>query len=276
MPSKRIAAEIRYAQALARAAGGALLFSLPLFMTEEMWRFGLYMDRTRLALMIAGSLVLLTGVSFYSGFERTSGLLDEAMDALAAFAVGCVVSLAATAMFGVITPDMTLGEIAGVVAVCAVPAGMGAVVAANQLALREEGDDRRKRQAGYLGEMFLMAAGALFFGFNVAPTEETVLIAYKMSVAHTVLLALASLVVLHLMVYALGLRGQHERQEGTGHLATFLHYSLAGYGVALLVSLGVGWFFERLDGTDPAMIARMAVVMSMPASIGAAAARLVL
>ncbi len=276
MLSKTIAAEIKYAQALARAAGGALLFSLPLFMTEEMWRFGLYMDRERLALMILVALGLITGVSYYSGFERTTGLADDALDALAAFGVGCLVTLTAVILFGVVTRDMTVGEIAGVVAVCAVPAGMGAVVAANQLAAPDEGDDRRKREAGYVGELFLMGAGALFFGFNVAPTQEMLIIAQKMTAAHTVLLAIGSMVALHLLVYALALRGQHERAEGAGHVATFLHYTLAGYGVALATSLGVLWFFERLDGVDAAMAARMAIVLGLPASIGAAAARLVL
>lgn len=276
MPSKTIAAEIKYAQALARAAGGALLFSLPLFMTEEMWRFGLYMDRDRLALMILVALGLITGVSYYSGFERTTGLFDDALDALAAFAVGAMVTLAAVVMFGVVGHDMTMGEIAGIVAVCAVPAGMGAVVAANQLAAPHEGDDRRKREAGYVGEIFLMGAGALFFGFNVAPTEEMMLIGYKMTAVHTVMLVVASAAALHLLVYSLRLRGQHERREGSSHMATFLHYTLAGYGTALAVSLGVLWFFGRLDGVDAAMAARMTIVLGLPASIGAAAARLVL
>lgn len=276
MTPKNLAAEVRYAQALARAAGGALLFSLPLFMTEEMWRFGLYMDRHRLALMVLLALGLITGVSYYSGFERTTGLLDDALDALAAFAVGAVVTLAAVVIFGVVGRAMTVGEIAGIVAVCAVPAGMGAVVAANQLAAPEDGDDRRKREAGYFGELFLMGAGALFFGFNVAPTEEMMLIGYKMTAVHTVTLVVASATALHLLVYSLQLRGQHERREGSGHMVTFLHYTLAGYGVALAVSLGVLWFFGRLDGVDAAMAARMTIVLGLPASIGAAAARLVL
>ena len=40
------------------------------------------------------------------------------------------------------------------------------------------------RGAGYGGQLFLMAAGALFLSFNVAPTEEMVLIAYMMSTWH--------------------------------------------------------------------------------------------
>ena len=74
---------------------------------------------------------------------------------------------------------MSIYEIAGKVALQLVPAGMGAVLARSQLGLRDEEDGEEVRRESYGGELFLMAAGALFLAFNVAPTEEIVLIAHQ-------------------------------------------------------------------------------------------------
>ena len=44
--------ELGFLLALARAAGGALLFALPLFMTQEMWQLGIGLERWRLVLFL--------------------------------------------------------------------------------------------------------------------------------------------------------------------------------------------------------------------------------
>jgi uncharacterized membrane protein len=56
-------ANLRFAVGLARAFGGALVFSLPLLMTMEMWWLGFAMDRLRLALLLAVQLPLLVGLA---------------------------------------------------------------------------------------------------------------------------------------------------------------------------------------------------------------------
>ena len=61
----------RYAIGLARAFGGAIIFGLPLLMTMEMWSLGFAMGRGRLLLLVAFTLVLLVGLSYFSGFEKT-------------------------------------------------------------------------------------------------------------------------------------------------------------------------------------------------------------
>ena len=61
-----------YAIGVARAFGGALLFSLPILMTMEMWTLGFAMDRLRLAVLMLGLLPILIGLAYYSGFEETT------------------------------------------------------------------------------------------------------------------------------------------------------------------------------------------------------------
>ena len=181
------------------------------------------------------------------------------------------------ALFGMLQPGMQLDEILGMIAIQAVPASIGAMVARKQLhGERDQPDsEERRRRATYGGEVFLMLAGAIFVAFNVAPTEEMILIAYTMTPWHALALAAFSLAALHAFVYTVGFAGQETRPENAGFGRTFLHFTLVGYGVALLVSLYVLWTFGRTDGVALDVVAMMAVVLGFPASLGAATARLI-
>src|SRR5687768_16484054 len=91
-----------YGKGLMRAAGGALIFSLPLLMTMEMWSHGAATEPWRIVLYLVAAVPLLLGLSFFAGFEPAFRLLDEVLDALAAFGVGVVLSTAMLALFGVL------------------------------------------------------------------------------------------------------------------------------------------------------------------------------
>lgn len=265
----------RYAKDLARALGGALIFAFPLLMTMEMWFLGFSMDRTRLMLFMALTLAMLIGLSNYTGFEKADSWIDNVMDALSAFAVGVFASVVMLALFGILTPDMRLEEIVGKIALQSVPASIGAMLAHKQLGERREPNEDKKVEAGYGAQLFLMMVGALFVAFNVAPTEEMILIAYKMTPWHTLALAAVSILVLEAFVYAVGFAGEEQPPEGSVTSLRFLHFTVAGYGIALLVSLYVLWTFGRTDGTDITQVAMTTVVLGFPAALGAATARLI-
>jgi putative integral membrane protein (TIGR02587 family) len=268
-------ANLDYGNALARAFGGALLFSFPLLMTMEMWSLGMTVDRWRLVIFLVLTIPMLIGLSYYSGFEPTFRLKDEVLDALAAFGVGFLLSAALLAVFGVLSGDGVGSQAAwGKISLCAAPAAIGALLAGKQLGERGPGR-REKARAGTMGELFLMAVGATFLAFNVAPTEEMILIAYQMGPLQTLLLMTASIVLLHLYVYRLGFPGQARRREAGGFRRTFVAFTAPGYGVALMVSLYMLWTFGRTDGVAPHEIATMTVVLGFPAALGAATARLV-
>ena len=261
-----------YVEGLGRAFGGALIFAFPLLMTMEMWELGFHMSRARLALFLALGLPLVFGLAFYAGFRKSDGRLDDLLDALAALAVGFTVSLVMLNLFGLIDWNEPLQANVGKVALQAIPAAMGAVLARKQFAgaSGDRGDD--DHPASYRGELFLMTAGALFLAFNVAPTEEMVLIGYMMEPIHTVALALVSVALLHLLVYRLGFAGQETHE---GHARAFVEFTLPGFAIALAVSLYVLWTFGRLDGLAPVEIVSTMIVLGLPASLGAALARLV-
>lgn len=266
-----------YAAGLARAFAGAVIFGLPLLMTMEMWAIGLYVEPLRLLLFIAFNFIVLVVLSRFGGFEKTASLLEDVLDALAAYAVGVICAVVILAAFGLITQPMPLDELVGQIAIQCVPASFGAMIARKQLGNGEVDADEELagRSAGYGGQLFLMLAGALFLAFNVAPTEEMMLISYKMTPWHAMALILLSLGFLHGLVFAVGLAGQEDVPEGYGQGRLFLLFTIPGYAIALLVSIYVLWTFGSIDGAPLATMAKTVVVLAFPSAVGAAIARLV-
>lgn len=260
---------------LGRAAGGALIFSLPMLMTMEMWWLGFYMERARLVVLIAITIPLLMGLSRKIGFEETRGWRDDLLDSLLACGVGAFVSLVVLSTMAVIGSDMSWNEMLGKIAIQTVPAAIGALLARAQFITSDEAREAEKKET-YAGELFIMAIGALFLGFNVAPTEEMILISYQMAEWHAVALILLSLALMHGFVFAVGFAGGTEISPDTPWWSAFIRVTLPGYVVAALISLAVLWIFGRTDGVSFNQVAMAVVVLGFPCSVGAAAARLIL
>lgn len=247
-----------------------------MLMTMEMWWLGFYMDRLRLTLFILLNIPMLIGLSHYSGFEQTVSWKDDVIDAFVAYAVGFTASAIVLVLFGVLKPDMSLDTILGKIALQAIPASIGALLAQSQLG-GVHGEEKKKRaRQGYAGELFTMAVGAIFLAFNLSPTEEMVLIAHKASYWHLFGLALLSILVMHAFVYTLSFHGQPQVNRSTSFMSTFARFTLVGYALVLLVSAYVLWTFGRMQGLDPEAIVKAVVVLAFPGAIGAAAARLIL
>lgn len=261
----------------ARAGGGALVFSLPMLMTMELWWLGFYLDRTRLMVLLVTALPLLAALSRHVGFEQTRRWRDDVLDSFIALGVSGIVCTVLLVLFGVITLRTPVDEILGKVALQMVPAAIGALLAKSQFgANRGEEEDPSEQDESYGGELFLMAVGSLFLGFNVAPTEEMMLISYQMTEWHALGLVVLSVLLMHGFVFAVGFAGGSETSPDEPWWSPFLRLTLPGYAIAAAVSLYLLWIFARLDGVglDGAVMA--VVVLAFPAAIGAAAARLIL
>lgn len=259
---------------LARAAAGAIIFSLPLLMTMEMWSLDTSMNPWHQTLLLGISLPLLIGMSHVIGFEETFGWLDDTVDAFVALAVGFITAAFVLLLLGIIDSDMKAGEILLKIEIQTIPASIGALLSQSQLGGQDR--DKDERSSSYAGEMFLMALGALFLSFSVAPTEEVVLIAYRMSHWQSVLLSLFSLAIMHAFVYAADFKGKEEIPEGANHRTIFVKFTLAGYALVLLICLFVLWVFGRMDGLASGEIITVLSVLGFPAAVGAAAARLII
>ena len=265
---------LKLAISVSRAFGGALVFSLPMLMTMELWDLGFTMERSRLVLLLGASFPLMMFLSHYSGFESTWGWKEDLRDVLIAYGVAIVTATLVLLAFGVLHFGMGASEFLGKVAIQAVPGTLGALLARSQFG-KESRDD--EEDDTLLGELGVMAAGALFLSLNVAPTEEMSLIAYKMTAYHTLALVPVTLLIMHGFVYASEFT-QRDRLHTTtlAALTAFLRFTVTGYALSLLVAAYLLWTFGHFDGLSFDQIVRVTIVLGLPAAVGAAAARLIL
>lgn len=247
-------------------------------MTMEMWALGFAMDRWRLVLLIVLALPLLFGISRRVGFEKTTCWQDDVRDALIAYGIGILTSASILLLFKLLANDMSTQEISGKIAVQAIPAAIGALLGRSQLGQShgDEDDDESDGETGYASELFMMAVGALFLNLNMAPTEEMILISYKMTGWHALATIIVSVILMHAFVYAVSFEGGHEISEDTPGWHALVRFTLPGYLIALLVSLFSLWLFGRLDGGSSMPAVMSMIVLGFPGAIGSAAARLIL
>ena len=67
-----------FAVDLAHDFGGAIVFSIPLLMTMEMWWLGFYMDRFRLAVFLVLGFLFVMGISFFKGGQIVESVVGLA------------------------------------------------------------------------------------------------------------------------------------------------------------------------------------------------------
>lgn len=261
---------------VARGCGGAIIFSFPLLMTMEMWWLGFTMTPARLLLLVVLTTPLLALVSYYSGFDRHHNLLESVLDAFVAWVIGLAIGFAMLAVFGILTVDMPIREVAGKCLIQAVPASIGAVLARSLLGGSEDTEHRRHPGIDPWSDLALRAIGALLLGFTAAPTEEMVLISYRMSKWQTIILMLVAMVILQAFIYAAEHRGQSRGKRLPPQWKILLWRVVPAYAVAMTVSSYVLWSFGRLDGMALAEAVQATVVLSFPATLGAGAVRLLL
>ncbi len=262
---------------------------------------GFTMDPLRAAILLGLMMPILVGLAFYSGFENRVGLLGATVDAFVAYAVGAVVCGIMLNALAVLHWNQAPNEIVGRIILQTLVASFGAVLAASQMgggtpaedegdsetepSVEEESEVTNQIQAcqnsdnslfGYLREMFFMLAGSLFLALNVAPTEEIIVLAFKMQAGHAVAIVLLSLVIMHAFVYRVKFLGQEETSEEHSVISVFFRFTVPGYAIALLTSLFLLWVFGRLEYTAFDETVMACTVLGLPASVGAASARLIL
>jgi putative integral membrane protein (TIGR02587 family) len=259
---------------LLRGMGAALIFSLPMLMTMEMWELGVTLDRWRMLALLAGSFPLFLLLSREIGFESTGGWFEDVRDVLIAYGIGIVTSAGILAVLALLGDPWSPSQIAGKIAIQTVPAALGAMLGRAQF-MDENGDPGQKEET-FGGEVIIMAAGALFLSFNVAPTEEMQLISFRMDAWHALVLIPLSLAIMHAFVFAASFAGGSELSPQTPWWSAFLRFTVSGYVVALAISIVVLFILGQFDGMNFERALRVTVVLGFPAAIGAAAARLIL
>lgn len=264
-------------RAYGRGVLGALLVSMPLLVTMEMWWLGFTMPPWKLLVFLVLHFGVLLVLQHYSGFQEDDTFLEEVQDAISAYGIGLLVAALILPLFNILRGGMSLDEILGKILLQSIPLSLGASIAMAELGEQRNRDEQRKRQAGVLGSLAISLVGASYFGFNIAPTEEPLMLGARIHWWHAVLLLLAALLVAHAIVYALGFRGGRQLPEGSSWWGSILTFGVATTTVALLVAVLYLWLFGRIGpDTGLAVALHMVVVMGFVNSLGAAAAKLIL
>ena len=262
---------------VARGFGGALLFSMPILMTMEMWWLGFYTLRWKLALFVVLMVPMILGISYFAGLKQDFSLSEVILDGFTAYGIGIVTSIVVLYLMGIIEASMSVREIVGKVAIQAPTAAFGAILAREELGGgSKRRQERKKRRAGYPGEMFMVAAGAFYLTSTVASTQEMILIPFKMTMWHAAGLIVFSLLIMHGFLYTMKFKGAPQEPSGTPWWSIFLRYTVPGYLVVLLVCAYVLWTFDRFESYAPHWVALYTVALGFPGAVGGAAGRLIL
>jgi len=260
-----------------RACAGALLGALPLLYTMEMWWYARIVSEPILLGMmaVAGGVVVLS--ILFGGFRR-GRVSHLGIDTLIAFGIGIAAAAVTLAIVGRIHPGVVpLSAAARMVALEAIPCAIGAALAMTQFRPRD-GDtkniDRRiKRLSQDRQKVLATLVGAVFFAFNVAPTDELRMMTMEAEPVYFPLIVLFSLVVSYVIVFEADFA---ERPSGytTGALGTPLAETLVTYLLSLGVSYAflVGFGHVNPDTPIPAQIAAT-VMMGYVTTIGGSAGR---
>ena len=263
---------------LGRAIGGSIIFSLPMMMTMEMWWIGFYISPMRLACLILFSLPLFYRISTMIGFRRSKTLWDNAIDVLVSYAVAFLTTGIVLSALGVIQWNMDTGSAYSILLLQAVPGSLGALLARNIVSegSKSEDDAQEKEGRNYKDDLTILATGALFLAFNLAPTEEMVLLSYKMTTWHALVLLLLTLIAMHAFAVASSRCSPTQLSSWPIHWGIFVRITSSGYLIAFLISFFMLWVFESLADKSFYNAVKGIIVLGFPAGIGAAASRMIL
>lgn len=254
-----------------RGVSGGVILGLPLVYTQEVWRLGATLHPLWILALLAVSFGLNLALSRYVGFER--GRTHRPWeDAIVGFGVSFLLAGAVLFLLGRVHAGMAADNAVGIVALASIPTSLGFALG-NALA-PQEGGEGTSQMRGTSGDLLAAGGGAVVLSLNIAPTEEPVLLAYELAFPRLVGVVVVSLVLSFLIVFYAEFGGRERRSmtPGATHhpvVETSLAYLVAFAMAALLLGA-----FGELDGMNRTSLAET-VVLSFPASMGAALGRLV-
>jgi putative integral membrane protein (TIGR02587 family) len=259
----------------ARGVAGGLIFSLPLLYTQEVWHAGFDVPPGRLILFIAITFLLLLAYNRYQGLRQEDTAWEIVIDSVEELGLGLVLAAAALWMLGRVGPGETPHEIIGKITIQALTVAIGVSVGTAQLGGEEQAAGAQAQPLGLFDQGVLALCGAVILAANIAPTDEIGILALSASPIQLALSASASLTIAALILYYISFRGSRRVPRAENLLAVG-GGAAATYALALAVSAGLLYLYGRTGGLGADRLLHMAVVLGLPATLGASAGRLLL
>lgn len=277
---------------LLRGAAGGLIFGTPLLFTMEMWFHGMRISPEHLLGILALVTLINTCFSYASGLRRhndnhtVSGALA---DSVTAMAMGAIMAVMILALIGQLNPGDGIDVMIGKIVIEAGAISLGITFTNTKFPRRKDKDagqepydaledaplSAEQRQARLDFQNLAAAfAGAVIFSFNVAPTEEIVLIASSQSTLSLLVLLFAQGVIGYVILYAAEFK-QHKVFKKTP-----MQSPSAETVMTVAISLLVSALMLVLIGVDealssPQIFIACVITLGLPAVIGGAAGKVV-
>lgn len=268
-----------------RGACGGFLFGIPLLYTMEVWWIGSFVEPPRMLVAIAATFVVVFLLNRTSGFRNTrdTNAKDAAIDSVEAIALGIVCASVILVLLREIAPSTPLDEILGKVIYESVPFTLGVALARQLLdggsddsdGSNSRADNRSPAINATLSDIGGTLIGSLFIAFNIAPTDEVVMLSSAVSPPWLIAIVVTSLLVSYGIVFEANFSDQRKRRQQRGIFQGPLSETVMSYLVSLLAAAMMLWFFDQLSFADPWMMwLSYTLILGLPATIGGAAGRL--
>ena len=258
-----------------RGIGGGFLFSLPLLYTMEVWWTGLTISPARLLIGIVATCLLLCAYNAYAGLRHDSSVVEILIDSVEELGLGLAVS--AGVLLVLARPrDGGMMELFGQVILEGLFVAIGVSVGTAQLGVSDsQGDKPQGRHNSLPAELTLALCGTVLVAANVAPTDEVLQLGVSTGVWQQLVIMTISLATAAMLLYYSRFRGSARFADVSGARAVAFGSAIT-YAVALVGSAAMLWFFGRFDDNALQVGVAQVVVLGFPATLGAAAGRLLL
>jgi putative integral membrane protein (TIGR02587 family) len=264
---------------LVKGACGGFLFGVPLLYTMEVWWIGSAAKPWTLLAAFIVTFLMVYFLNRVAGFRNQSRRrrLEGLTDTIEAMAIGSVCTFLVLVLLQEITPSTQLSEAVGKVIYESIPFSIGVALANQFLDDQSEGltpSDVEKNSAT-LSDVAGTLVGALVIGFNIAPTDEVMMLASQGSEPVFIAMIFASLLISYGVVFVAGFSKQSQRLKQKGLFQHPSSETLVSYLISLLVAAFMLWLFQQVEFSDPWQTwLKQTLVLGLPTTIGAAAGRL--
>lgn len=259
--------------------GALLVVGLTFHYTMETWWLGWTLPMPYLIGFAVVGLAGVVAITRYVGFHQAEGEESEgrnptwmvARDFTQILFQSLVASFAILLLLGIIDLRTSLNLVVRLGLIEVVPLGFGAAMANRLFGTTSE--EEAKKEMQFPTNVALFVIGAVFISATIAPTQEMELIAAHMDWHNHLVLVVFTVTIVYLFLYELGFQGQRGRASEDWRLE--LGTAFLVYFVGTLTSFLLLTAFGHFTNATVALMYQETVVLAFPASLGGAAAQVV-
>ena len=254
-----------------RGIAWGLVFGMPVLYTMEIWLGGREVSPLSLLGVLIGTIFLNIQVAYFAGMRAKNNrhsfrfALEDSITSM-----GLALVLSALILVSIGQVNTAMGAEAQVSKIVLEACLMSVGITFTNIKFKDV--PRKKFEvtpASHRHHLMAAAGGAFIYSFSVAPTEEVILIASKLTSGGLIFLFFLELIFCYIVLHASGLKHRNFSMDAT--LEVFRTWTMA-FLIAGLLLLCIG--FGDLTFQDP-LLFETTLVLTFPAIIGASAGRLV-